>query len=165
MTDKFNKSFIRLKNKKKNKGNIFLTITVFIVILVIIVLLISLIFRISYLDKPTIMEDKKKKPEVNYSIQVSVLNATEVKGLAGKIRDYLRSKNFDVVEIGNYEKGVQNSFIIDRVGDTLASRQLADIVGLPDSMIVVKIDSSYFLKASLIIGNDYKKLKMFRNSE
>lgn len=156
---------MKRKNKKQKKGNVFLSITVFTVILIVIILLVSLIFRISNIDKTPVTGYKKPKVELTSSIQVSVLNATEVQGLAGKIRDYLRAKNFDVVEIGNFDKGVQKSFIIDRVGDTLASRHLADVIGLPDSMIVVKIDSSYFLKASLVVGNDYKNLSLFKNSD
>lgn len=125
----------------------------------------SLIFRIMNLDKIKNYEEELKSAEIAANIQVSVLNATEINRLANRFRDYLRKRNIDVVEIGNYHKLVQKSFIIDRVGDNISSKYLARIIGLPDSMIIVDIDSSFFLKASLIIGSDYKKLNIFEKSD
>lgn len=151
------------KKNRKNK-NVFLNITITIIIFTVVIMLVSLVFRVFYANEEFKNEPLLIEQEINHSIQVSVLNATEVNGLASRIRDYLRAKNFDVVEIGNYDKASHHSFIIDRVGDSTAAKQFARIVGLPDSMIIVKIDSSYFLKASLIVGNDYKNLRMFRNS-
>jgi hypothetical protein len=155
---------LKSKNKKqKKKSNLFLSITIIIVLTILILLFGSLIFRIINSDKLNTSETEQKRAESESSIQISILNATDVNGLAGKFRDFLRNRNIDVVEIGNYDTLVQKSFIIDRVGDTTSSKHFARIIGLPDSMIVVNIDSSFFLKASLIIGSDYKKLKMFEN--
>ena len=155
---------MKSKNKKQKKSNLFLSVTIIIVLTILILLLGSLIFRIINTDKMNIYENEPKRTELESPIQISILNATEINGLAGKFRDYLRNRNIDVVEIGNYDTLVQKSFIIDRVGDTISSKHFARIIGLPDSMIVVNIDSNFFLKASLIIGRDYKKLKMFENS-
>jgi len=156
---------LKSKNKKQKKGNLFLSITVIVVIAILILLFGSLIFRIINSDKMKTFETEEKRAEIETTLQISVLNATEINGLASKFRNYLRKRNIDVVEIGNYDKLVQKSFIIDRVGDTTASKYFARIIGIPDSLIVINIDSSFFLKASLIIGSDYKKLKIIGNSD
>jgi hypothetical protein len=95
-------------------------------------------------------------------IQINVLNASGVKGIAGQMKDFLRTKGFDVVEIGNYIKQVDGSFIIDRVGDSSSAVKVAYAVGLPDSLIQKKIDSSLFVRNSVILGKDYMKLKAFK---
>mgnify|MGYP005831892331 CR=1 FL=1 len=156
---------MKSRNKKQKKSQLFLSITVIVVITISIMLVGSLIFRIMNLDKIKNYEEELKSAEIAANIQVSVLNATEINRLANRFRDYLRKRNIDVVEIGNYHKLVQKSFIIDRVGDNISSKYLARIIGLPDSMIIVDIDSSFFLKASLIIGSDYKKLNIFEKSD
>lgn len=96
------------------------------------------------------------------NIQVNVLNTTETKGIAGKTRDFLIQNGFDVVDIGNLDKTCKQSYVIDRIGDSVSARKAAETLGLPDSMIVRKVDSSLSLRASIVLGEDFKNLKLFK---
>lgn len=95
-------------------------------------------------------------------IQLNILNACGADGLASKAKEYLRSRGFDVVEIGNSENFMEQSIIIDRLGDIQSSKQLAYALGIKDSLIVTRIDSNLFIRATVMIGADFKELKPFR---
>ena len=95
-------------------------------------------------------------------IQVNVLNACGENGLAGKVRNYLRSRGYDVVEIGNYEPSLTKSIVIDRVGDPKSSLKVAYALGISDSLVYSEVDSNMFLRASVVIGKDFVDLKPFK---
>jgi hypothetical protein len=94
-------------------------------------------------------------------IQANILNGCGVTGLAGDVKHYLRARGFDIVEIGNYEEIQDKSIIVDRIGDMESAKKLALAMGISDSLIVTKIDSSLFLRASVVIGKDYNTLAPF----
>ncbi len=94
-------------------------------------------------------------------IQVSVLNSTTINGLANKARNYMQLRNFDVVEIGNFPEQAPKSMIIDRMGDFASAKKVAKVFGIADSLIVTEIDSSLFVRTSIVIGQDYPKLPFF----
>ncbi len=94
-------------------------------------------------------------------IQVSVLNSTTINGLANKARNFMQLRNFDVVEIGNFQEQAPKSMIIDRMGDFASAKKVAKVFGIADSLIVTEIDSSLFVRTSIVIGQDYPKLPFF----
>lgn len=97
-------------------------------------------------------------------IQLSVLNGCGAAGGASIVMDYLRARGFDVVEIANYQSfDVERSFVIDRVGDTLSARKVAYAIGIADSLHRTDIDSSLYLRCSVVLGRDYQQLKAFRD--
>mgnify|MGYP001158031941 CR=1 FL=1 len=104
--------------------------------------------------------EKSNRQEV---IQVNILNACGVKGLASKAKEFLRARGFDVVEIGNSDLLTNNSQVIDRLGDGKSAKQVAYALGIRDTMITSIIDSNMFLRATIVIGNDFQELKPFRN--
>lgn len=96
-------------------------------------------------------------------IQVNVLNGCGKDGIAHRTMDYLRARGFDVVEITNYERfNVEHSFVVDRVGDSLSARKVAYALGIADSLLVTDIDSTLYLRGSVVLGEDYATLKPFR---
>lgn len=96
-------------------------------------------------------------------IQVNVLNGCGEDGVARQTMDYLRARGFDVVEITNYDRfDVDRSFVIDRVGDTLSTAKVAYALGIADSLLTVEIDSTLYLRCSVVLGRDYAALKPFR---
>lgn len=94
-------------------------------------------------------------------IQINILNGCGVNGLASKTNEFLRNYKFDVVEIGNYSKNLRNSMIIDRLGDLKSAKKVAYAMGIADSLIITQIDSSLFVRTSVILGDDYKNLTPF----
>lgn len=147
---------------KIKKSKLLNLVLISILSIVIVFFTLSLVIRLfigSGAD-PTIDENVKRL-SVEEVIQINVLNSCGIKGLAANTRDYLRNLGFDVVDIGNYKKNVEKSFIIDRLGDISSSKKVAYAVGIADSLIVTKIDSSLFLRCTLILGDDYLTLDPF----
>ena len=107
-----------------------------------------------------LVENERNNQEEK-AIQVSILNACGVSGLAAKTREYLRQRGFDVVEITNYPEVLNKSVICDRLGNPDTAGQVAYAMGISDSLIISKIDSGLFVNASIIIGNDFYQLKPF----
>lgn len=101
---------------------------------------------------------ENKNGEVAESIQVNVLNACGESGLASKTRKYLRKRGFDVVEVGNYGGILAKSIVIDRLGDKRSALKTAYALGINDSLVYQNIDSTLYLRNTVIIGKDYKSL-------
>lgn len=143
-------------------SKLLVNIAIAIVGIVVIILGYSFVTRLmsdeteSSGDVAVAMEEVKPN-----SIQINILNSTAQSGLADKARLYMRQRSFDVVEIGNYSPVQEASQVIDRVGDIEAAKMTARAIGISDSLVSSKIDSSLFIKATIILGNDYKKLKAF----
>ena len=107
--------------------------------------------------------NNKPTPPLPQKIQVEVLNGCGVNGLARRAMRLLRKAGFDVVNTDNYRtQNVQHSFIIDRTGNTERAKKLAKALGIPESRIRTEKDLSLALDATLVLGKDYKQLKLFK---
>lgn len=96
-------------------------------------------------------------------IQINLLNGCGDQGVARRTMNYLRSMGFDVVEIDNYSRfSVQRSFVIDRVGDSISTIKTAKALGIDDSLRVVRIDSTLYVRCSVVLGKDYRNLKPYQ---
>jgi len=130
--------------------------------LIVIVMLSSFINRI-FISPPI---DPSIDEEIETSgkevvIQVNILNACGESGLAAKVKDYMRFRGFDVVEIGNYHSIVEKSMVFDRLGDLRSARKVAYALGINDSNVVSSIDSNLYLRSTIVIGKDFSLLKPF----
>lgn len=95
-------------------------------------------------------------------IQLDVRNGAGVDNLAGEMRQYLIDLGFDVVETGNYEGGIlQETVILDRIGNPDAVEQVALAVGVDSSRIRVELKPTWFLDATIVIGQDFRSIKPF----
>jgi hypothetical protein len=122
----------------------------------------SMIYSISLGKSVSGKLDKDPNSDVvAESIQVSILNACGVDGLASKARTYLRKRGFDVVEVGNYYREMDRSIIIDRIDDLRSAYKSAYAIGISDSMVYSNPDSSLYLRSTIIIGKDYQNLKFW----
>lgn len=133
--------------------------------IIVLLSLLSIVMLSSFVNRiinPPIsaeIDEEIYKYRAEEVIQVNILNACGVSGLASETEGYLREVGFDVVEIGNYDVLLNESIIIDRLGDKASARKVANAIGLADTRIITKIDSSLYLRASIVLGNDYKALK------
>ncbi len=129
----------------------------------LVLLLSSFVFQMFVIDRvdPELDRDIPSQT-VERVIQVNIMNACGVNGLAAKTKNFMRSRGFDVVEIGNFRKKTEHSFVIDRLGDTLSSQKVAYVMGLSEDMVETDIDSMLFLRATIVIGSDYKELSPFK---
>jgi hypothetical protein len=93
-------------------------------------------------------------------IQVDLLNGCGVPGAATVVRDYLRARGYDVVEMRNYKSfDVEESLVVDRTGENQAAEKIAYALGINKARIVRQINPDYYVDVSVIIGKDYKSMK------
>ncbi|MFQ5752192.1 MAG: LytR C-terminal domain-containing protein [bacterium] len=100
----------------------------------------------------------------NEVITVEVLNACGVQGLANEITQYLREKNFDVVNVGNYQGGfdLDRTFVFDRVSlNGYNAKLVGEALGVNEQQVQPQLDDSLQLMVSVLIGKDYKSLKVY----
>ena len=109
--------------------------------------------------------DRKQEPvnPVKQKMQVEVLNGCGTAGIAKSVTDFLRKSEIDVVYLGNYKNfKVAKSQVIDRSGNLENARKIARILGVSEKQVKSEIDKSKQLKASILLGKDYKSLTPFK---
>jgi hypothetical protein len=131
-------------------------------LLVITALLLSYSLIMRTTVRPPV-DPTKTDDQATEIIQIDVLNGCGVSGVAGIFTSYLRSRGYDVVEIGNYRTfDVPETIIIDRVGNLENARKVAYALGIRESNVIQQINHDYFLDATVVIGKDYEKLRPMR---
>ena len=87
---------------------------------------------------------------------VEILNGCGYSGIAEKFTDLLRSKNFDVVKIGNFSSfEVDTTFVIDRVGNKKYALAVAESLNIPAKNVIQHYNKNYFLDVTFVIGKDF----------
>ncbi len=95
-------------------------------------------------------------------VQVEVLNGCGEPGIAGRVTQFLRDHDFDVVSSGNYVDFEQaQSLVIDRVGNREAALRVAAILGIDEAYVREGTGEGYYVDASVVIGRDYPSLRAF----
>jgi hypothetical protein len=149
------------KKKQLSPKNLFLNIAIALLAVVVFFLLYSFITN-AIVDKPVewTTDAADKGNASGEIIQLDVLNGCGVSGIAQDFTDFLRKRNFDVVQSSNYKTfDVEQSLVIDRTGDLAAARKVAYALGIDEKNIVQQINPDYYLNVSVVIGRDYDKLK------
>ena len=101
-------------------------------------------------------------PSADDVYQVEVRNGVGVSGLAEQMRTYLRTKNYDVVWVGNHTSfDLDETIVVDRRGNLDITRNIVASLGLPEDRIRQDIRDEYHLDASIIIGKDYGLIPPF----
>jgi len=105
-----------------------------------------------------------KQPS-NKTLQIDVQNGTGVQGIANKVMEYLRSRGFDVVEMGNFSsQDIKTSMVIDRTGNTKNAKLVAQSLGIQEKYVIEQVNRNYFLDATVVVGRDYLELKPFKEN-
>lgn len=131
--------------------------------LIIVFAAVVLFFVWSFVHRTFI--DTPDQPEITlegkaHTIQLDVLNGAGTPKLSQRFTDYLRSRGFDVVEMGNYKGSpVEQTRVIDRAGNLLAAQQVAEALGIPKERVTQQIDRTAYLDVSVVIGKDFRSLK------
>ncbi len=143
---------------KSSTLNIALNVVIFFLAALIIYMTYSIFIKVS--DKEIEVIENGEKEVASDIIQCEVLNGCGVPGVADRFTDYLRSRNFDVVEIGNYMNfDVEETMVIDRIGNLANAKKVADFLGVKHQKVFQQLNDDYFLDVSIIIGKDYFQLK------
>ncbi len=103
-------------------------------------------------------------PRATDIYQVEVRNGVGVRGVAERMRTYLRSKGYDVVGVGNHPSfDVEQTIIVDRIGNLKIAQEVAASLGLPPDRIQQNVRSEFHLDVSIILGKDYGVIPPFIN--
>ncbi|MFI5211530.1 MAG: LytR C-terminal domain-containing protein [Ignavibacteria bacterium] len=96
------------------------------------------------------------------TLQIDVQNGCGVSGIADKFTEFLRSKGFDVVEMGNFTtQDIKTTMVIDRAGNMKNAKRVASSLGVSDKYVIQQMNKNYFLDATVVIGKDYAELYPF----
>lgn len=128
--------------------------------LLLFLLLVGLFTRLIY---PRIENQRSRdNPElIGQTIQLEVLNGCGVPGLANDFTSILRNNGFDVVETGNFENfDMQNTIVIARSFNSQNAQRIADALGVDQKHVFIEASEDFYLDATVIIGSDYKSLKL-----
>ncbi len=149
---------------KKNLTNYTLNISIIVITALCIYLAYSMIMNTSDSRGDNKSGDTTKKQitnQPNLSIQINILNATGENRIGARFRDYLKTKGFDVVDMGNYKAEVEKTMVLDVIGDISKAKRVADAVGISHRNVVQQLDKTKYIDATVIIGKDYTELKPF----
>lgn len=158
-------SIVKTKAKSSNLKsptiNILINVSLFFIAAVIIYMGYSLYVKLTYKSASDYSEDQNGK--VADIIQVDVRNGCGIGGVADRFTDYLRSKNVDVADIGNYvSTEVDETLVIDRRGNMANADAIAKLLGVKKQNIIQQLNEDYFIDVSVIIGKDYFSLTPFK---
>lgn len=106
---------------------------------------------------------EQSAPAAEERVTVEVLNACGVNGLANEVTQYLRDNNFDVVNVGNYSTyNLDRTLVFDRVSmSSKYAKRVASVLNVQESQVVPELEDSMQLMVTVIIGKDYKDLRLF----
>lgn len=159
---KFNSS-----NPKKNTNltspviNVLLNVAIFFLAALIIFMGYSLYLKLSFNTEKRVNSEKGIRSD--RIIQVDVRNGCGISGIADRYTSFLRSKGFDVAEIGNYiSSDVDQTLVIDRIGNKKNAEIVAEALGVKTGNIISQLNKDYFIDVSVIIGKDYLLLTPFK---
>jgi len=118
----------------------------------------------AFLNPPVsaIVPIEKRRTVSDVYIQINIINATGMQGLAKKAMNYFRDRGFDVVEISTSDSLERTSYVIDHLSDTISARNVAYALGLTDSSVRHDYDTNLYLRASVVLGKNYHILKPFK---
>ena len=102
---------------------------------------------------PQKSEDLQKIPWIG---KIQVLNGCGVDGAANVVAEYLRSKKFDVKNIGNAPTGnYKATLVVSRKKDQAMARQVAGALGTSAVFILRTRDEMY--DVTVFVGADFKE--------
>jgi len=109
-------------------------------------------------DSQTALDSLSHLPE---PIWVEVLNGCGVSQVAAHLTKKVRTLGMDVIDEGNAESfSFLQSMVVDRRGDLDLARRVAAALGIPHCIQQIRDDPSRLAAVSIIIGRDYKRLKL-----
>ncbi len=148
---------VRTAASRRDPRSIALNILIGLLVIVVGYLAYSLLNR-NILQPP--VDAGKAGVTSGEIIQVDVLNGSGMQGAANSCTAYLRARGFDVVEMRNYKTSdVDESLVIDRVGNMANAERVAYALGIKKKNIIQQLNHDYYVDVSIVIGKDVNSLK------
>lgn len=87
-------------------------------------------------------------------VRVQVLNATRTRGLARRATRYLRSRGFDVVEMGTVREQRDSTLVLDRSRHPVWAGRVAAALG--GARVELRPDSARYLDVTVLLGASWR---------
>lgn len=104
------------------------------------------------------IDPEREAPSISvpYIGRVQVLNGYGGAGIAEKVADFLRSRNFDVKNIGNAQSfNYPFTLIVSRTADMTIARQIARALATDHVVLIRNGEKDY--DVTVVIGPDYRE--------
>ncbi len=90
----------------------------------------------------------------NTRVRVQVLNGTRTHGLAQLATELLRSRGFDVVDLGTTSSGRDTTVVLDLSGHPDWAQRVAR--SFPPARVEARPDSSRYLDVAVVLGSAWR---------
>ena len=167
----------RKKNKKKDNQLSFLNIPIIFLSIISIFFISSFIYELKYnkphnhninLEKLLSEQSNLYEKKTGHRITIEVLNGCGKGKIASMYQSFLRSEGFDVMDAknaltpdGSYDYNHEKTKIEIHRGEMDMAYFLSELMGINDSLIIVKSDKTLMIDISLIIGKDFQNLNSY----
>ena len=82
-------------------------------------------------------------------------------GVAARMRKKAQTLGFDVIDEGNADSfNYLHSIVIDRLGNIKKTKQVANMLGIPNFIQQISNDDYRLEDIRIIVGKDYKRLRL-----
>lgn len=96
---------------------------------------------------------RQKNPYIG---KIQVLNGCGSVGAAKTVTDYLRSKKFDVKDVGNAKTGnYKETMVVSRIKDQTVAQQVAQALGIHTVILIRNGDEMF--DVTVFVGDDFKE--------
>lgn len=96
-----------------------------------------------------------------HDIHVEVLNGCGEDGIARALGNRLRALGFDVITVGNADSySYPETLVIDRVGKLDYARQVADALGIRNTIQQIIPDPFRIEEVTVVVGGDHPRLDL-----
>lgn len=147
--------------QKSSESNSFVLNTVIGFLGLLLVLLLAGLFTRTVYPRIENQRSRENPELIGQIIQLEVLNGCGVPGLANDFTSVLRNNGFDVVETGNFDNfDMQHTVVISRNFDSRNAERIAEALGVDSKRVFIEASEDFYLDATVIIGSDYKSLKL-----
>jgi len=148
-------------HRKSSAANLVLNVSIFILAIIIFYMLYSIYVKL--VINPGGGDSQANGQVASDIIQVEVLNGCGIGGVGDRFTDFLRSNNFDVVNMGNYVSfDVDECLVIDRTGNMANAYKVAKALRIKNENVIQQLNKDYFLDVSIVVGRDYFNLAPFK---
>jgi len=108
------------------------------------------------IPEPT-REPSLRKLVQEENARVAVLNATVSAGLASETAEFLKSKGINIIEVGNSDKFMDQTFIYDYSGNPYTVQLILKKMGYTQSKLFYRSDPSTAADVVIILGADWAR--------
>lgn len=97
-----------------------------------------------------------KRTNIDNKVTITILNGTNITGLASKARNLYEKEGFNVISIGNADNAnIDVSTLIDRVGDKVKTNLVAKVIGVKSVITDITSVDEAGADITIILGKDF----------